>query len=247
MELPIPFTAQADQARREALVRIVLASATLLVAVRGTDAQALSLADLSQKEAAAGVRGALEKGADMAVALLGKVDGFWANDAVRIALPPWLHKAESALRLMGQGRDIDDLKLGVNRVAEQAVPQAKALLLNAARAMSISDAKAILTGGNDSVTRFFRAKTEQPIGEKFLPMVSKVTERIGLAREYNRIAGQGLQLGLVRQEEARIERHVTGKAMDGLYYMIGEEEKKIRQDPVASGSAILQKVFASIR
>ena len=233
--------------RRESLVHLVLYSAALLVAAPGRHAYAFSLEDLSQKDASLGVKTALEKGAEVAVSLLGKADGFWGNDAVRIPLPDWLHKAETALRFLGKGRDIDDLKLGVNRAAEQAVPQAKTLLVGAVRSMSVQDAKGILSGGENSVTQFFKGKTEKPIGEKFLPIVTKVTDRIGLAREYNRLAGQGEQMGLVKPEQARVERHVTTKAMDGLYYMIGEEEKKIRQDPMGTGSAILQKVFGAMR
>ena len=233
--------------RRESLVHLALYSAALMVAMPGRSAYAFDLSSLSQQDASLGLKTALEKGADVAVSLLGKADGFWGNDAVRIPLPQWLSKAETALRFMGKGRDIDDLKLGVNRAAEQAVPQARTLLVGAVKSMSVQDAKSILGGGENSVTQFFKGKTEKPIGDKFLPIVSKVTDRIGLAREYNRIAGQGAQMGLVKPEQARIESHVTGKAMDGLYYMIGEEEKKIRQDPVGTGSAILQKVFGAMR
>jgi Protein of unknown function (DUF4197) len=233
--------------RRASLVQLAFYSALLALAVPGRNAWALSLADISQKDASIGLKTALEKGANVAVSLLGKTDGFWGNEAVRIPLPEWLIKAETALRFMGKGKDIDALKLGVNRAAEQAVPQAKTLLVGAVKSMSVDDAKGILTGGDNAVTQFFKGKTEKPIGDKFLPIVTKVTDRIGLAREYNRIAGQGLQMGLVKPEQARVERHVTTKALDGLYYMIGEEEKKIRQDPVGTGSAILQKVFGAIR
>lgn len=236
-----------NPARRESLIHLALISAAILVAAPNRSAWAFSLADLSQKDASIGVKTALEKGADVAVSLLGKTDGFWGNDAVRIPLPEWLKKAETALRFMGKGQDIDDLKLGVNRAAEQAVPQARTLLVGAVKSMSVQDAKSILSGGENSVTQFFKDKTEKPIGDKFLPIVSKVTDRIGLAREYNRIAGQGMQMGLVKPEQARVERHVTTKAMDGLYYMIGEEEKKIRQDPIGTGSAILSKVFGAMR
>ena len=183
----------------------------------------------------------------MAVAQLGTKDGFWDNDKVRIPLPQWIDKAQSVLKLMGRGAEIDELKLGVNRAAEQAVPQAKALLVGAVKSMTVEDAKSILQGGDNSVTNFFKGKTEKPIGEKFLPLVSKVTDRIGLAKQYNQLAGQGEKLGLIKGDQAKIERHVTAKALDGLYFMIGEEEKKIRQDPVGSGSEILKKVFGSLR
>ena len=236
-----------NRERRESLIHLALISAAILVAAPGRSAWGFSLADLSQNDASIGVKAALEKGAEVAVSLLGRTDGFWGNDVVRIPLPEWLKKAETALRFVGKGQDIDDLKLGVNRAAEEAVPQARTLLVGAVKSMSVQDAKSILGGGENSITQFFRGKTEKSIGDKFLPIVTQVTDRIGLAREYNRIAGQGMQMGLVKPEQARIERHVTTKAMAGLYYMIGEEEKKIRQDPIGAGSAILSKVFGAVR
>ena len=233
--------------RRESLVRLTLCAASLMVALPPGRVHAFSLSDLSNKDAGAGVKAALQKGVEVAVALLGTQDGFWGNDKVRIPLPQWIDKAQSVLKLMGRGAEIDELKLGVNRAAEQAVPQAKALLVGAVKSMTVEDAKSILQGGDNSVTNFFKGKTEKPIGEKFLPLVSKVTDRIGLAKQYNQLAGQGEKLGLIKGDQAKIERHVTAKALDGLYFMIGEEEKKIRQDPVGSGSEILKKVFGSLR
>jgi hypothetical protein len=231
-----------DEVRRALIIGSVLAAA-----LAGRDALALALADLTQKDASAGVKAALERGATVAVELLGRTDGFWSNDKVRIPLPEWLQRAEGALQLVGRGKDIDELKRGVNRAAEQAVPQAKALLVSAVRNMSVQDAKAILSGGDDSVTKFFAAKTREPLTGKFLPIVTRVTDRIGLARQYNALAAKGEQLGLVRGDQAKVERHVTAKALDGLFFMIGEEEKKIRQDPVGAGSEILKKVFGAIR
>jgi hypothetical protein len=216
---------------------------------RVASAQALSLADLSQKDAGAGVRAALEKGADVAVQLLGKQDGFWGNDRVRIPLPEWIGKAERGLKLIGKGGDVDALKLGINRAAEQAVPQAKKLLSDAVKSMSVQDAKLILTGGENSVTQFFREKTSVALTQKFLPIVTSVTERSGLAKQYNALAAQIEQSGLVRlkPEQRRVETHVTNRALDGLFFMIGEQEKKIRQDPVGTGSDILRRVFGSLR
>ena len=238
-----------DQARRDNLVSITLAAAALLLGARADQSAAFTLADLTQKDASAGVKAALERGADITVQLLGKQDGFWGNDKVRIPLPDWISKAERALKMIGKGRDIDDLKLGVNRAAEQAVPQAKKLLSDAVKSMSVQDAKAILTGGDNSVTDFFKSKTEKPLNEKFLPIVAGVTNRIGLAKQYNGVAAQIEQTGLVqlKPEQRKVETHVTAKALDGLYYMIGEEEKKIRKDPVAAGSDILRRVFGAVR
>ena len=253
-----------NPSRRESLVHLALAAAALLVTLPPSKANANSLTDalakalppassggglgsISNTDASAGIKAALQKGAEVAVSLLGKQDGFMGNDKVRIPLPQWIDKAQSALKLLGRGKDVDELKLGINRVAEQAVPEAKALLVNAVKGMTVQDAKGILQGGDNAVTSFFRNKTEKPLGEKFLPIVTKVTERIGLAKQYNQLAGQGEKLGLIKGDQAKVERHVTNKALDGLYFMIGEEEKKIRQDPIGTGSDILKKVFGALR
>jgi hypothetical protein len=232
--------------RRHVLCGATSALALALLMPRGS-ALAMSLRDLTQADASSGVRTALERGADVAVRLLGRQDGFWSNDRVRIPLPEWVAKAERGLKLIGRGKDVDDLKLGINRAAEQAVPQARKLLSDAVRGMSIQDAKGILTGGDDSVTRFFRDKTAVPLQAKFLPIVTGVTERIGLARQYNELAGRIEKSGLVqlKPEQRRVEQHVTVKALDGLYFMIAEEERKIRRDPVGTGSDILRRVFGA--
>ncbi len=242
-------TALESPAKRESIISLAVFSALVLTATYTPRGLAFSLADLTQKDASAGVKAALEKGADIAVQLLGKQDGFWGNDLVRIALPEWIGKAEKGLKILGRGKDIEALKLGINRAAEQAVPQSKKLLSDAVKAMSVQDAKAILTGGDNSVTAFFKDKTLAPLTEKFLPIVTGVTNKIGLASQYNDVAGRVEKTGLVKlkPEQRKVETHVTNKALDGLYLMIGEEEKKIRRDPVGAGSDILRRVFGAIK
>ncbi len=225
----------------------LVGGAALLVLAARQQAWALSLADLSDKDASSGLRTALEKGALAAVALLGQPGGFLDNPKVRIPLPGYLEDAASLLRKFGQGQRVDELVTSMNRAAEAAVPMGKDLLVGAVKNMSVSDAKKILTGGDNSVTQFFAEKTRAPLGEKFLPVVTKATEKVGLAEKYNRVAGKAAGLGLVKKEDANIQRYVTGKSLDGLYTIIGEEERKIRQDPVGTGSAILQKVFGALR
>lgn len=225
----------------------LVGGAALLVLAARQQAWALSLADLSDKDASSGLRTALEKGALAAVALLGQPGGFLDNPKVRIPLPGYLEDAASLLRKFGQGKRVDELVTSMNRAAEAAVPMGKDLLVGAVKNMSVSDAKKILTGGDNSVTQFFAEKTRAPLGEKFLPVVTKATEKVGLADKYNRVAGKAAGLGLVKKEDANIQRYVTGKSLDGLYTIIGEEERKIRQDPVGTGSAILQKVFGALR
>ena len=135
----------------------------------------------------------------------------------------------------------------MNRAAEAAVPEAKPLLINAVKSMSVEDARKVIGGGDDSVTQFFAGKTRTPLSEKFLPIVTKATEKVSLASKYNAVAGKAMGLGLVKKEDANIQQYVTGKALDGLFLMIGEEERKIRQNPAAAGSAILKKVFGSLK
>ncbi len=219
----------------------------LMVLAAHQQARALSLSDLTNQDASQGIKVALEKGALAAVALLGKTDGFLGNPKVRIPLPGFLEDASKLLKLTGQGKRVDELVTSMNRAAEAAVPMGKDLLVGAVKSMSVTDAKNILSGGENSVTQFFADKTRSPLGEKFLPIVTKATEKVGLANQYNRVAGQAAGVGLVKKEDANIQRYVTGKSLDGLYTIIGEEERKIRQDPVGTGSAILKKVFGSLK
>ncbi len=219
----------------------------ILILATYQQAHALTLADLSNQEASNGLKTALEKGALAAVALLGKTDGFLGNPKVRIPLPGYLEDASKLLRNFGQGKRIDELVTSINRAAEAAVPMGKDLLVNAVRSMNVNDAKNILQGGETSVTSFFAEKTRTPLGEKFLPVVTRATEKVGLANKYNEFAGKAAGFGLVKKEDANIQQYVTGKSLDGLYLIIGEEEKKIRQDPVGTGSAILKRVFGSMK
>ena len=154
-----------------------------------------------------------------------------------------MNDAAKALRFTGQQQRVDELVTAMNRAAEAAVPEAKALLVAAVKSVSVGDARRIVTGGEDSVTRFFADKTRAPLGERFLPIVTRHTERLGLAVQFNAVAGKAASAGLVKGDDANVERYVTKKALDGLYLMIGEEERKIRSDPVGTGSAILAKVF----
>ena len=206
-----------------------------------------SLQSLTEGDAAAGIRAALERGAVAAVGLLGKTDGFLGNPKVRIELPGFLNDASRFLKAAGQQRRIDDLVTAMNRAAEAAVPEARSLLVNAVKSMSVEDARRILSGGDDAATQFFAAKTREPLGVKFLPIVTRATQKVSLAEKYNAVAGRASSLGLIKKDDANVQQYVTSRALDGLYLMIGEEERKIRQDPVGTGSAILKKVFGSLK
>ena len=202
---------------------------------------------ITEADAAVGVRAALDRGATAAVSLLGKNGGFLDNPKVRIPLPGFLNEAAKVLKYTGQQKRVDELVTAMNRAAEAAVPQARTLLVSAVKAMSVEDGKQILMGGDNAVTNFFEGKTRAPLAVTFLPIVTKATEKVSLAEKYNSVAGKAAGLGLLRTDDANIQQYVTGKALDGLYLMIGEEERKIRRDPVGTGSAILQKVFGSLK
>ncbi|RJG01597.1 DUF4197 domain-containing protein [Noviherbaspirillum sedimenti] len=219
----------------------------LMLSMTASLALAVSLSDLSNQEASSGLKAALEKGAVAAVAKLGVQDGFLGNDKVKIQLPGVLEQARPLLKMSGRGQQLDDLVVSMNRAAEAAVPLAKPLLLNAVKSMSVSDAKNILSGGETSVTDFFREKTSGSLGVKFLPIVKGITDRSGLSAKYNATMAQVSKFNLVNEQQATVEGYVTQRALDGLYYMIGEEEKAIRRDPIGSGSKIIGKVFGSLK
>ena len=222
-----------------------LLSSILLMLISST-ALSWSLSDLTNTDASGGLRQALEQGANQAVSTLGKEDGFLLNKEVKIPLPPRLKKAEKWMRLAGLGAQADDLVLAMNRAAEAAVPEAKPLLLDAVRSMSVNDAKKILKGGDDSVTQFFKAKTSDALMQKFLPVVQKYTANVDLAQKYNQVASQGLQLGLIRKEDADLDGYVARRALDGVYKIIAKEEKAIRANPAAAVGSLAQRVFGSL-
>lgn len=210
-------------------------------------AYAISLKDLTGEDASSGLKAALEKGAISAVGMLGVANGFMGNDKVRIALPGYLNDAAGWLKKLGQGKKVDELIVGMNRAAESAVPMAKDMLVDAVKSMSVADAKTILQGGSTAATNYFSSKTREPLGQKFLPVITQATAKVGLVDKYNAVAGKASKLGLIKPQDASLEQYVNGKALDGLFLMIGEEEKKIRQDPIGSGSAILSKVFGALK
>jgi hypothetical protein len=208
--------------------------------------QALSLTDLSRTEASGGLKAALIQGVNEAVTVLGATDGFFGNNAVKIPLPEALKKSERALRMFGMGQQADALVLKINRAAEAAVPEAKQLLVNAVKEMSVDDAKTILTGGDGAATQYFKKKTSAAMAAKFLPIVKKATENVQLAQQYNKFSEMDAKFSLVKKEPVNLEQYVTQKALDGLYLMIAKEEAAIRQDPAGQASSLLKKVFGAV-
>ena len=222
-------------------------STLLVCTLFACHANALDVNDLTNTETSKGLKAALIQAADKAVSQLSAVDGFLGNKEVKIPLPGALKKTEKAMRMFGMGKQADELVLKMNRAAEAAVPEAKALLVDSAKKMTVADAKAILTGGDDAATQYFKKTTSKPMAEKFLPIVKKATENVQLAQQYNKFAVAGSKFGLVDKDQVNLEQYVTQKTLDGVYLMMAKEEAAIRKDPVGQSSALLKKVFGAIQ
>lgn len=209
-------------------------------------ASAIGLEDLSNQDAASGLKAALTRGADVAVAQLGKPNGFMGDKRVRIPLPESARAAEKLMRSFGMKKQADELVETMNRAAEMAVVEARPILSRAVSTMSFSDARGILAGGDDAATQYFKRTTSNELAARFLPIVKQATAKVDLAGQYNQYAGQAAKLGLLDAKDADLDSYVTYKALDGLFLMIAEQEKAIRKDPLGTGSALLQKVFGSV-
>ncbi|KQV79329.1 hypothetical protein ASD15_18495 [Massilia sp. Root351] len=210
-----------------------------------SSAWAVSLADLSNKDVNGALKAALERGSTAAVSKLGAENGFLNNEKVKIQLPRVLEQARPILKMTGHAQQLDDLVVSMNHAAEAAVPMAKPLLVDAVKNMTLTDAKNILSGGDTSVTQFFREKTAAQLSVKFLPIVKKVTDKSDLSAKYNGALSQVSKMGLA--PAGTVEDYVTQRALDGLFTMIGEEEKAIRNDPLGTGSKLIGKVFGALK
>lgn len=209
-------------------------------------AMALSLGDLTQKDAAGGLKDALTQGAQVAVKQLGTPGGFSNNEEVRIELPGNLGKAAKKMKQFGMGAQVEELETSMNKAAEAAVPQAQALLVDAVKKMTVDDAKAILSGGNDSATQYLSKTSREQIRAKFLPIVKAATDKVGVAQKYNQFAGQAATFGVIDAKSANIEGYVTEQALNGLFEMISKQEATIRENPAAAATSLAKKVFGAL-
>jgi Protein of unknown function (DUF4197) len=215
-------------------------------AALGGSASGLDLGSLSNADASAGLKKALDQGINVAVGKLGVPDGFLKNPQVKIDLPPKFAKAESMMRMLGAGDQLDQLVTSMNRAAEAAVPESKALLKQALKQMSVEDAKRILTGGDDAATQYFKQATYAPLKAKFSPIISRETEKVKLSQTYEAAAKKAVALGILKPEDATLQSYVTDKTLDGLFLMMAEEERAIRKDPLGQASSLLKKVFGAV-
>lgn len=226
---------------------LLMRFAFLLILLLGSAPALAQLEAITRQDATAALKTALEKGSVAAVAKLGHVDGFLGNPQVKIPLPESAQRAEHMLRRVGMGKYADELIVTMNRAAESAVPEAKTIFVDAVKKMSVQDAKGIIKGGDTAGTEYFRRTTRDQLHKRFRPIVEKATARVQLAQKYDQYADKAVAVGMLKKEDADLDEYVTQKALDGLYVMVAEEEKKIRKDPVGTGSAIIKKVFGAIR
>jgi len=214
-----------------------------------------NLASLSQDQVVQGLKEALGKGVQTAVASLGRNDGFLTNLNVKIPMPGKLKSVERALRTVKQEKLADDFVNTMNHAAEQAVTEAASVFSEAIKQMTIADAKAILTGTNNAATEYFRRTTQTNLYAKFLPIVKVATDKVGVTAAYKnmmskaavstQVSGLLGSTGLVKPEDMDIDAYVTHKAMDGLFTMVAAEEKQIRANPAARTTDLLKKVFGA--
>lgn len=221
--------------------------AALLCLALLTIAAPLQAAAPAKEEAAAGLKAALNQGANRAIALLGRQDGYFANADVHIPLPAKLAKARKTLNKLGLKKQTAALELAINRAAETAVPEAKQLFVDAISHMSVNDALSIVKGPDDAATQYFRSTMTAPLTEAFLPIVSKATADIDLAKSYDAVAAKASAVGLVDKEDASLDGYVTRKALDGLFLMMAREEAAIRKDPLGQADALLRRVFGALK
>ncbi len=198
-----------------------------------------------ESQVAGGLKEALTIGTGNAVSLVSVTDGFFANQAIRILMPDKIQKVADVLGKVGYQKQVDEFVLSMNRAAEKAAPQAKSIFVESIKEMTIEDAKQILNGGDTAATDFFKGKTSGRLSEAFKPIISSSMNDVGATRKYKEMMGEYTALQFTSAESVDLDQYVTNKSLDGLFYMVGEEEKKIRTDPAARVTDLLKTVFGS--
>jgi hypothetical protein len=207
------------------------------------DSTDTSISGLSNDKINAGLREALRVSTDNAVRSTGRPDGFLKNEAIKILIPDKLKNVSKGMRMIGMGQQVDDFEVAMNRAAEQAAPEAKQIFINALMNMSIQDARQILTGGNTAATEYFKRQSTDQLTTAFAPIVHQAMENVGVIRKYNSLAKSPAAGVVLGRQNFDLDQYVVGKTLDGLFYVLGQEETKIRQNPAARTTAILQQVF----
>ena len=198
---------------------------------------------LTDAKVAAGLKEALKVGTENTVNVTGHLDGYFKNQAIKILMPEKLHSLESGLRMAGFGSQLDEFVLSMNRAAEKAAPAAKQIFWDAIGQMTFEDARGILSGKETAATDYFRAKTSDRLTTAFKPIVSDSMNQVGVTRQYKELVGKFQMLPFARTESFDLDQYVVGKSLDGLFYVLGQEEVKIRTNPTARVTDLLKEVF----
>ncbi len=202
---------------------------------------------LSDEKIASGLKEALTIGTGNAVSQTGREDGYFGNAAIKILMPEKLRTLEKGLRAAGQGAKVDEFVLSMNRAAERAAPYAKDIFWGAIKEMTFDDARKIFTGGDTAATEYFQRKTTDKLTAAFRPIVAEATEEVGVTRQYKELTGSLSSLPFLNTQSLDIDDYVVRKGLDGLFYVLAEEEKKIRTQPAARVTSLLQEVFGRMR
>jgi hypothetical protein len=200
---------------------------------------------LTDSKISAGLKEALTVSTGKAVAATGRTDGFFKNEAIKILLPDNLRRFENGMRLVGMGAQVDQFELGMNRAAEQAAPQAKQILIDALTKMTFADAHQILTGGDTAATVYFKRQSSGQLMAAFTPIVHQSLENVGVIKQYNRMM-QNAAVPFLNRPKFDLDQYVVDKTLDGLFYMLGQEERRIRTNPAAQTTALLKQVFGGV-
>ena len=201
---------------------------------------------LDKETVAAGLKEALSVGSQNAVKIVSQADGYFKNPAIKIPLPEKVKKVERPLRKIGLGKQVDEFIVTMNRAAEKAAPVAKDIFIGAVKEMTITDAIKILQGGDTAATDYFKSKTHDKLYGAFKPTVSKAVMEVGVTKAYQQLVDKAKRTKLIKDESLDLDHHVTTKALDGLFTMVAAEESRIRANPAARTTELLQKVFGSV-
>jgi hypothetical protein len=233
---------------RVALALLLLLSATPAAAQLDQLLRGLSRpagAGLNDQTIASGLKEALQVATGKAVDLTGTVDGFFKNQAIKILMPAELRSLESGLRTVGLGSQVDGFVLGMNRAAEHAAPAARQIFGQAVTEMTFDDARKILGGGDTAATQYFKEKTTGRLTDAFRPVIERSMNEVGVVRQYKELVEHADRIPFLKTEGLDVDRYVTGKTLDGLFHVVGEQERQIRTDPAARATELLKQVFGS--
>jgi hypothetical protein len=215
----------------------------LLAPISATTLDQISKGVPGEEKSAAGLKEALRVGVGNAVNLTGQVDGYFRNQAIKILMPKQLQSLEKGLRAVGYGPQVDDFVLSMNRAAERAAPQARGIFVDAIGQMTFTDARQILTGGETAATDYFKEKTSDKLTAAFRPVVEKAMNETGVTRQYKALVSRFEEIPFAKSKSFDIDQYVVARALDGLFYVLAGEERKIRKDPAARVTSLLKDVF----